>query len=218
MKRYFSPSTRCFHIEGIGQLPDDAVSVTAEIVLAMQQAKEQGQTIQAGENGQPVAVAGSAVLSLETLRTQKANAIQQEKNRVKNSGFTVLLGDDSVRFDSDSAAQIAYMQLQVQLAANASLSLRWKASGSTWVTMDAALCTQVQAANKAHTQACFAWQDERDAALEVAMTAEEISAVALDLEAYIAMQQEAAHAAAAVPEQTVLGKLRTMLSPAGQTA
>ncbi|SHI61444.1 hypothetical protein ACQ0P8_02170 [Halodesulfovibrio aestuarii] len=56
MKRYFSPETKSFYIEGVGSIPADAVPVTLEQHIEMQSAKENGKIIQSDENGKPVAV------------------------------------------------------------------------------------------------------------------------------------------------------------------
>lgn len=122
--------------------------------------------------------AAQQVASLDELRNTKAIAIQAEKTRVKNNGFTVPVGEAQVLFDSDPSAQIAYLNFRMNTMADpAYVKEQWKASLGHYVRMDAALFGTVMAAEKAHTATCFAWQAARDAELAAAVTAEEISAV-----------------------------------------
>lgn len=56
MKRYFSPKTNSFYIEGITPVPPDGVVVTLEQHMKMQLAKEKGKIIKLDENGRLIAV------------------------------------------------------------------------------------------------------------------------------------------------------------------
>jgi len=97
----------------------------------------------------------------------KTSAIQAEKCRVRDAGFLV----DGVLFDSDQAAQISYLELAAELAADASYTVPWKASELTWVTMTAAMYAKVKSTGTEHIRACFAWQKARDAELATVKSA-----------------------------------------------
>ncbi len=100
---------------------------------------------------------------------------QAEKKRIKDGGFLL----DDVLFDSDDAANIAYLQLQVKLSVNPDYTIPWKASMGVWVTMDSTLFTSVMAAIEAHSSVCFAWQQAKEIEIAACTTAAELEAVSL---------------------------------------
>lgn len=121
-------------------------------------------------------LAGEAPPTLADVRADKRAAIQTRKVQARDGGFLV----NGVRFDSDGAARIAYIELAMRLQASATFSTAWKASDGVWVTMNAALYAQVAAAGEAHVSAAFARQAELDAALDACTTIEAVNALNIE--------------------------------------
>ena len=111
--------------------------------------------------------------SLEQAKAAKLAALQGEKSRARDGGFTV----GGVLFDSDEAARVAYLELAMKLQADPAFSTAWKASDGVWVTMNAELFSQVYAAGAAHIAACFAWQGAREAEVVAAESVEAVEQV-----------------------------------------
>lgn len=108
--------------------------------------------------------------TLEDLILSKTTAIQATKVSARDAGFDV----GGVHFDSDASARISYGELSDMLKTDPAYTTPWRASSGAWVTMDATLYAQVQAAGAAHLQGVFAWQAARDAdlaAIQAAVTA-----------------------------------------------
>ena len=104
------------------------------------------------------------ILQADQWRANLTSAIQTKKVSKRDGGFVV----DSKTFDSDAAANMAYLNFSVRLSQDPTYTTLWKASGNEWVTMDASLFTQVAAAFAANMEAAFGWQAEMDAELSVA--------------------------------------------------
>lgn len=86
--------------------------------------------------------ARSAIKFTEALNSKIAE-IQTQKRAVRDSGVTI----DGVLFDTDAFAQIMYTQFLVAVSYDASYTIQnWKASGETFVTMDAALIIRIKTA------------------------------------------------------------------------
>lgn len=111
--------------------------------------------------------------TIQELKDQKRAEIQKEKCRVRDAGALV----DGVLFDTDSGARIAYLELAMQIMQNPSYSTSWKASGNTWVTMDAALFDKVMVAGKALLTSVFAWQAGKDIEIDAADTVGKVNAI-----------------------------------------
>ena len=109
------------------------------------------------------------VPSLADLAAEKMAAIQAEKNRARDGGFV----HDGVRYDSDAEARLAYLELATKLAQDPTYTTPWKASAGRWVTMNAALFAALIPVYRAHVQACFAWQAEREQEVAAAMALED---------------------------------------------
>jgi hypothetical protein len=75
-----------------------------------------------------------------------------KKERLE-AGFEV----DGVLFDSDTTAELRYVQLSTKFQSDPTYSVDWKASEGTWVTMNATLFASVLAAFEAHIAATYAW-------------------------------------------------------------
>lgn len=103
-------------------------------------------------------------------------AIEAEKKQIKDGGFIL----DDILFDSDNAAQIAYLQVQVKLSLNPSYTTQWKASSGVWVTMDVTLFAKIMTAIEEHSAKCFAWQEAKENEIAVCTTIEELEAVSLN--------------------------------------
>jgi hypothetical protein len=115
------------------------------------------------------------VKTIEEIKNSYLAAAQAEKKRVKDGRFLL----DGILFDSDDAANIAYLQLQVKLGANPDYIIRWKASAGVWITMDATIFTSVAAGLEAHYSACFAWQEAKEIEIASCTTAAELEAVSV---------------------------------------
>ena len=109
------------------------------------------------------AAEAAKLASVQVAAQAKADAIQAEKVRARDSGFLV----DGVLFDSDQSARISYAELALRLSAEPTFTTPWKASAGAWVTMDAVKYQEVAATGGAHIQAVFAWQAARDQELAV---------------------------------------------------
>lgn len=182
MEYYYSPSTKGFYRSDIhgNLMPADAVIITQAEHAELITAQSLGKIIQADENGKPIAVAPPepSPPTLEELRAEKEAALAVEKRRVKDGGFMV----DGVLFDSDAAARTAYLEFNAFLAIDPTYSEEWKASGDTWVTLDATLFAKIVEASKQHTSSVFAWLKQQQTALKAAMTVEEIEAVSINFD------------------------------------
>lgn len=88
-------------------------------------------------------------------------AVQENRKEALNAGFLV----DGVLFDSDYNARIAYEELRSRFALDPEYSRRWKASGTTWVTMDKTLFDQLQVAGEKHIADCFEWEETKTIAI-----------------------------------------------------
>lgn len=113
------------------------------------------------------------VWAIQMVAEKKLAAIQAGKVAARDRGVEV----NGVLFDSDLAARMAYNELAVRFQQNPGFSTDWKASAGQWVTMDAALFTQVMAAGEAHIQACFAWQAAREQEVAAAVAAADLEAI-----------------------------------------
>jgi len=110
----------------------------------------------------PEEIAALAVPDIAEIAQAKLAAINNGKNVALDGGFT----HNSVLFDSDSKARLAYLEFAHKLSTSPLYSTPWKASTGQWVTMDATLFSALQPAYEQHIQACFAWQAARE--MEVA--------------------------------------------------
>jgi len=164
---YYSKSTGGFYDTAIhGDIPANAVEITAAEHAALLAAQASGQSIQAGEDGRPVAV--TVLPALDAMIAAKTAAIQTAKCAARDAGFKV----DGVLFDSDQAARLAYMEFALSVAQDASYTqAAWKASEGVWVSMDATLFATVKTAGEAAIAAAFAWQQARDAEVAAIKTA-----------------------------------------------
>lgn len=97
-------------------------------------------------------------------RTHLQEMIQEKKNKKRDGGFLV----DGVLFDSDSAANVAYLNFYTKITQNPSYSTMWKASKGCWVLMDAAKFAEVYAAFESNNTAAYAWQAQMDGTLAAA--------------------------------------------------
>lgn len=177
MTMHYSNSPKGFYDSSVhASIPDGAVAITEAEHIALLEAQSQGKIIQSDENGKPVAVDPEPP-TLDELRAVKLTALDKEKRRVKDGGFMVVVDGVDVLFDSDAAARTAYLEFNALLGMNPEYSEEWKASGDTWVTLDASLFAKVIEASKQHTSCVFSWLKQRQAEVAAAATVEEIQAV-----------------------------------------
>jgi hypothetical protein len=153
----YSPSTNAFYHPAVHghAIPADAVAVSPEEHATLLAAQARGEIIRPDENGQPVAVAPAPHVPT---RAELLAAINAEKNRRRDGGFTV----DGVLWDSDYAARLAYAEVRTAFDADPAYTVEWKASAGQWVTLDKALYDAVRAAGAAHIAAAFAWQRQKE--------------------------------------------------------
>lgn len=126
----------------------------------------------AGEFGAVLPYA-APVLPLSELAEQKLEQLQAEKARVMNGGFM----HGGVLYDSDLAARTAYLELAVKLGQTPGYATAWKASGESWVEMNAALFASLQPAYETHVSGCFAWQAGKQAEVAAALATEDREAL-----------------------------------------
>lgn len=114
-------------------------------------------------------------VDLEALKLEAWVTANDEKNRVRDGGFLV----NGILFDSDMAARIAYAELAIHLQVDPTFTTIWKASAGNWVTMNAVLLNQVYAVGQQHIQDCFTWFALKEAAIQAATSAEELTNISL---------------------------------------
>lgn len=149
--------------EGIGEIPFHAHPEDTEA-----HGRELYTRALAGEFGE-VEPYAAPVLPLSEVAAQKLEQIQAEKSRVMDGGFM----HDGVLYDSDAKARLAYLELATKLAQTPTYSTQWKASGESWVAMDASLFAALQPAYEAHISVCFTWQAMKQAEVAAALAAED---------------------------------------------
>lgn len=165
MQLYYSPSSGGFYRDDVHRdIPADAMPIPADTHAALLAAQAQGKIIQAGSDGQPVAMDQPGPTAQE-LREMLLNQIGQRKNEKRDGGFVVRVDGVDVRWDSDVAARLAYAELVQRMASEPEFTTRWKASEGQWVNMDAALFQIVYATGAQHVAAAFAWQEAEEARL-----------------------------------------------------
>jgi len=104
------------------------------------------------------------VLDAAPWRVQLTQAIQTKKIAKRDVGFLV----DETLFDSDANANVQYLNFYTRISVNPTYSTPWKASGNTWVVMDATLFALVSAGFQANTESAFSWQAQMNSALATA--------------------------------------------------
>jgi len=186
----YAKSTGGFYINSIhgDTIPSDAVEITDELYSTLLTGQAEGKQIFTDTEGHPFLVVPPGptdlyktddgvnwIFDIDTAKKNLFASIQAEKKRVKDGGFPL----DGVLFDSDDAANIAYLQLQVKLSSTPDYTIRWKASAGVWITMDATLFTSVAAGLEAHYSACFAWQEAKEIEIASCTTAAELEAVSV---------------------------------------
>lgn len=120
----------------------------------------------------------TAPVDLDALKLEAWTIANEEKNRIRDSGFYV----NGTLFDSDMAARIAYAELAIHLQADPTFTTNWKASAGSWVVMAAPLLIQVYAVGQQHIQNCFAWFAQKEAAIQAATSAEDLGLISLEYE------------------------------------
>lgn len=166
------PTGRILCSQG-GALPDEAVMIANARSGFPEVPEAEIEVADLTEEEFAAAMAVQNAPTLEQVKTAKLDAIQAEKNRARDGGFPV----GGVLFDSDAGARLAYLELENKLSSDPTFTTSWKASDGVWVTMDAALYSQVKAAGTAHIAACFAWQAAKEAEVAAALTVAAVNAV-----------------------------------------
>ena len=105
------------------------------------------------------------VLDAAPWRAQLLAATQTKKIQKRDGGFSI----NGTLFDSDAGANVAYLNFYTRIAVDPEYTTPWKASGNTWVNMDAVLFAKVSAGFQANMEAAFGWQAQMDAALATAL-------------------------------------------------
>lgn len=111
------------------------------------------------------------VVDLDLLRANKKALIQEEKKRVRDGGVDI----DGIVFDTDASARLAYLELSGKLSIDSTYTVdTWKASGDTYVTMNATKFAQVSAAGEQMLADVFAWQKQQNDLVDAASYADAI--------------------------------------------
>jgi hypothetical protein len=110
---------------------------------------------------------------LETIRAGKIDEADEKKRVMLNCGFE----HNGVTYDSDINAEVRYGQLAMKFQSDPTYSTQWKASGNTWVSMDATLFQQVSIAGEAHISGVYTWLAGVQAQIESASTIQELMEV-----------------------------------------
>jgi len=114
-----------------------------------------------------------APMSLDKVKSIKLSDADTKKKQLLNAGFEV----NGILFDSDINAEIRYTQLALQFSSDPTYSTPWKAANNEWVTMDAILIGQVQAAFKAHLDSVYGWLAGKQQEINDAETIDALNAI-----------------------------------------
>lgn len=104
MTKYYSKSASGFfdtNIYPLNKLPQDAVEISDEQHSMLIQKQSEGYVIVGRSNNQPELVTKESLMSLETIKNQRKNFINSERDRVMNEGVEY----QGVLFDCDDQAK-----------------------------------------------------------------------------------------------------------------
>ena len=105
--------------------------------------------------------------------------VQAEKVRVMDGGLDL----NGTHWDTDERAQAAYVKYYLGLLQDQTLVVSdWKASSGVWVEMNALAFQELQAALKAHEEALFTWQRQKETTINACQTIEELEQVGVSYE------------------------------------
>lgn len=123
------------------------------------------------------------IYNIELAKKALLIAVNDVKKRTKNAGVQldgIVLSNgetvDSVLFDSDVEARVAYLDFRGELALNPDYTIpEWKASENTFVVMDSSVLAKLNTAGKELLTNLFIWQKERVYEINEADTEEAIT-------------------------------------------
>jgi hypothetical protein len=114
-----------------------------------------------------------APMHIDKVKVIKVTEADAKKKQMLNAGFTV----NDLLFDSDTTAELRYLQLATKFQADQIYSTQWKAANNVWVTMDYALFQQVKAAFEAHIQSVYTWLAIKQAEINNAQNIDALNAI-----------------------------------------
>lgn len=112
---------------------------------------------------------------LVEIKTQKFSQLQIKKHTLRDAGFRVDVNGNSILFNSDINARVAYNELALQFQYNPAFTTFWKASDEAWLEMNLELYQTVIAAGKTHIENCFSWQAQKEQEINAATTVDEVN-------------------------------------------
>lgn len=168
---YFSKSTSGLYIAGIhgGNIPSDAVEITAEEYAFLTAALSSGKKIITDENGCYIAIDQSVQVRTHASLLSDVAATRWE---VETGGITI--DGAPIKTDRESQAQLtsAYTSLNGGLIADT----QWKAADGSFTLVTLAELEPVAKAVAEHVRACFAAERLHNDAITLLQTQEELDA------------------------------------------
>lgn len=107
-------------------------------------------------------IAANTAEVVEPTKEELLAALDVEKTKRLEAGFTV----NDILFDSDTKAEMRYMQLATKFEADPTYVQRWKAANNVWVDIDASLFSQIITAFEAHISGVYTWLEVEQEKLE----------------------------------------------------
>lgn len=169
----YSATTHGFYdteIHGTGNIPNDAVSITADEHQALLAAQSSGQQITSDAEGRPIAI--TKTYTFEEARERKLLELAYYRWQKETGGITV----SGVGIKTDRESQgllngaLKLFDLNPLLAA-----IDWKGENG-WVQVDKATLEAVGLAVGAHVQACFSREKAHATAIEALTAIDDIEA------------------------------------------
>jgi hypothetical protein len=115
-------------------------------------------------------------VDINKLKNQKLNEVNNEKNRVRETGVII----DNILFDSDKNAYDAYARFAIRVITDPTyVTENWKASDGVWVTMDATLLSKLINALSVKETLAFNWLKAKQEAINSAFNSNDIHTLEL---------------------------------------
>lgn len=171
---HYSKSTGGFYNAAIhGDIPADAVEITAAEYAALLTAQSSGKQIIADENGNPIAIDPPP-----PIRTQQSLLADVAAKRwvVETGGITVAGTPIATDREAQSLLNSAFVDLQSGLISDT----QWKATNGTFTLFTLVQLEPVAQAVAAHRRACFAAEQAHVAAINALEAQAELDAYDID--------------------------------------
>jgi len=171
----YAKSTGGFYINKLhgGNIPSDAVKITAEVHAALLAAQSSGKQITNDENGYPLAIDPPT-----PIRTQASLLAGVATKRWQAETGGIVVAGSPIKTDRESQAQLssAYTSLKSGLIDDTP----WKADGDTFVLVTLAGLELIAQAVATHVRACFAAEEAHCIAIAALQTQAELDAYDID--------------------------------------